>query len=336
LNVTFLSEFHRLLPTLTAATVEAAALALFDYQAHHCAIYAAWLRALRRDPATVLRVADIPFLPISFFKTHHVQTGAWAPSEIFLSSATTGLSRSRHLVRDGGHYRTHAARIWETTYGPLTDFTFCALLPSYLEQGASSLVAMVDYFAQASEQGTDPFFLHDYSGLLENLERAAELGRTPVLMGVSYALLDLVEARGPLTLPPGTLVMETGGMKGRRREMIREELHAELKVSLGVPQIHSEYGMTELLSQAYAPANGLFLETPWLRVLLRDPEDPLDVSAERISGGLNLIDLANFDTCAFLETQDLARRHPQNGTFEVLGRFDAADVRGCNLLVAAG
>ncbi len=332
--MTFLSDFQRLLPSLTAATAEVAALELFEYQAHHCAIYAAWLKALGRDPATVTRLDDIPFLPISFFKSHLVQTGVWGPSEIFLSSATTGMSRSRHLVRDGGHYRTHAARIWEATYEPLTEFTFCALLPSYLEQGASSLVAMVDYFAQASGQETDPFFLHDYSGLLEHLDRAAELGRTPVLLGVSYALLDLVEARGPLKLPPGTIVMETGGMKGRRREMIREELHAELMAGLGVPQIHSEYGMTELLSQAYAPANGHFRETPWLQIRLRDPEDPLDVSGARLSGGLNLIDLANFDTCAFLETQDLARRHPQIGTYEVLGRFDAADVRGCNLLVA--
>lgn len=319
---------------LTPAAAEAAALELFAYQARHCAVYAAWLTALRRDPAAVRRVIDIPFLPIGFFKSHAVQTGSWEAGETFLSSATTGLTRSRHLVRDPKHYRVHAIRIWEATYGPLAQFAFCALLPNYLEQGSSSLVAMVDAFAKASGQGFEPFFLHDHAGLLRAVEGAAAAGRTPVLLGVSYALLDLVEAHGPRPLPAGTVVMETGGMKGRRRELIREELHALLTAGLGVPVIHSEYGMTELLSQAYAPAGGNFRETPWLRVLLRDTEDPLDVSADRLTGGLNVIDLANADTCAFIETQDLARRDPLTGTFQVLGRFDNSDVRGCNLLVA--
>lgn len=319
---------------MTTADSEAAALELFAYQARHCAVYAAWLAALGRDAATVRRVADIPFLPIGFFKSHAVQTGYWEARETFLSSATTGLTRSRHLVRDPAHYRAHAIRIWEATYGPLAQFAFCALLPNYLEQGSSSLVAMVDAFATASGQDFDPFFLHDHAGLLRAVDRAAVAGRTPVLLGVSYALLDLADAHGPLTLPPGTVVMETGGMKGRRRELIREELHALLTAGLGVPVIHSEYGMTELLSQAYAPAAGLFCPTPWLQVLLRDPEDPLDVSADRLAGGLNVIDLANADTCAFIETQDLARRDPSTGMFQVLGRFDNSDVRGCNLLVA--
>ncbi len=332
---TFRTAFRKALPTLRADAADAAALALFRYQARHSEVYGQWLAALGRDPAKVSRVADIPFLPISFFKTHAVQTGrGWAAREVFQSSATTGLTRARHLVRDPDHYRQHAARIWRATYGPLTDFHFVALLPSYLEQGESSLVAMVAHFAKAARQTTEPFFLHDHVGLLAALETAHRAGRRPVLLGVSYALLDLVEARGPLTLPPGTLVMETGGMKGRRREIIREELHTALRAGLGVTDIHSEYGMTELLSQAYAPADGLFRETPWLRPLLRDEADPLDISPNRLSGGLNLIDLANVDSCAFLETQDLARRHPETGTFEVLGRFDAADVRGCNLLVA--
>ena len=329
----FLPDFARALPTLTAATAETATLALFHHQARHGAVYNAWLAALGRDPARVRSVADIPFLPIGFFKTHRVQTGTWNPAETFQSSATTGLTRAQHLVCDPAHYRAHAARLWEATYGPLTGFAFCALLPNYLEQGESSLVAMVDHFARVNGQPTTPFFLRDSIGLLVAIESAARAGRTPVLLGVSYALLDLVEACGPLSLPPGTIVMETGGMKGRRREIIREELHAALVAGLGVPRIHSEYGMTELLSQAYAPEAGHFRVSPWLRPLLRDPEDPFDVSEIRRSGGLNLIDLANFDTCAFIETQDLARRHPETATFEVLGRFDAADVRGCNLLV---
>lgn len=333
-DVAFLTDFARALPTLSPPNVEAATLALFRYQARHCPVYTAWLAALGRDPARVRAVADISFLPISFFKTHTVQTGTWAPAEIFRSSATTGLTRAQHLVRAPAHYRAHATRLWEATYGSLTRFAFCALLPSYLEQGESSLVAMVDHFARSSGQSTAPFFLQDFAGLLAAVEAAARAGLTPVLLGVSYALLDLVDAHGPLALPLGTMVMETGGMKGRRREIIREELHAALTAGLGVSQIHSEYGMTELLSQAYAPAAGHFRESPWLRLLLRDPEDPLDVSPTRRSGGLNLIDLANYDTCAFIETQDLARRNPETGTFEVLGRFDAADVRGCNLLVA--
>ncbi len=332
----FRSAFLAALPRLTAAEVDAAALALFRYQARHSDMYGRWLAARRCDPATVAHVADIPFLPISFFKTHAVQTGrGWAAREVFRSSATTGVTRSQHLVRDPAHYRRHAARIWAATYGPLTRFRFAALLPNYLDQGESSLVAMVNQFARVARQPGSPFFLGDAAGLLAALEAAAHAGRTPVLIGVSYALLDLVEAHGPLTLPTGTIVLETGGMKGRRREIIREELHAALTAGLGVPRIHSEYGMTELLSQAYAPADGHFRETPWLRPILRDTEDPLDVSFERCSGGLNLIDLANVDSCAFIETQDLARRHPETGTFEVLGRFDAADVRGCNLLVSS-
>lgn len=341
--LTFRSSFVAALPRLTAADADAAALALFRYQARHAEVYGRWLAARRCDPARVARVADIPFLPIQFFKTHAVQTGCgWAPREVFRSSATTGLTRAQHLVRDPAQYRRHAARIWCATYGPLTNFAFGALLPNYLQQGDSSLVAMVAHFAQAARQTTEPFFLGDASGLLAALAAAARAGRTPVLLGVSYALLDLVESHGPLVLPPGTIVMETGGMKGRRREIIRQELHAALTAGLGVEYIHSEYGMTELLSQAYAPAGGLgegqpsghFRVTPWLRPLLRDPEDPLDVRDTRRAGGLNLIDLANVDSCAFIETQDLARHHPETGTFEVLGRFDAADVRGCNLLVA--
>ena len=333
---TFRARFLRALPTLTVAEAPAAALALFRYQARHCEIYGRWLAARRCDPARVAREEDIPFLPISFFKTHAVQTGrGWAPQEVFRSSATTGLSRSQHLVRAPLHYRRHAARLWTATYGPLTQFSFAALLPNYLEQGESSLTAMVAHFAQTARQRFEPFFLHDHAGVLAAVAAAAAAGRTPVLLGVSYALLDLAEAHGPLTLPPGTIVMETGGMKGRRREMVRDELHTVLMAGLGVPQIHSEYGMTELLSQAYAPSGGHFRETPALRVLLRDTEDPLAISPARRTGGLNLIDLANVDSCAFIETQDLARRAPTGGTFEVLGRLDAADVRGCNLLVSS-
>lgn len=329
----FLSEFKAALATLTAAEADAAALALFRYQAEHCGVYAAWLRALGRDPARVRRVADIPFLPISFFKSQAVQTGEWEAREVFLSSATTGLTRSRHLVRDPAFYRAHSVRLWEAAYGPLAAFGFAALLPSYLEQGQSSLVAMVESFARVSGQAEAAFYLNDYGGLLAALEAMARAGRRPVLLGVSYALLDLVDARGPLVLPAGTLVMETGGMKGRRRELVREELHEQLQAGLGVEVIHSEYGMTELLSQAYAPEGGWFRETPWLWPLLRDTEDPLDVREERTTGGLNLIDLANADTCAFLETQDVGRRDRETGRFQVLGRYDNSDVRGCNLLV---
>ena len=337
--MSFRDEFLRRLPEVSAATFEAAALALFRHQAVQCPPYAAYLAQLAgvrtgRTPAAVARLADIPFLPIEFFKTHAVGTdpAEWEPAEVFLSSGTTQQARSRHLVRDPALYRANAARIFEHSYGPLTGWTFLALLPSYLEQGQSSLVAMVDDFARRSGQTQPAFFLHDHAALRAALAEAHQVpNRRILLFGVSYALLDFAAEAGPAPELQGLTVLETGGMKGRRREMIREELHRELQQAFGPAGIHSEYGMTELLSQAYSLGDGRFHCPAPLRVLLRDPSDPFSIG-NRGNGAINVIDLANADSCAFIETKDLSRMHP-DGSFEVLGRMDNSDVRGCNQMV---
>ena len=343
--MSFRSDFLQRLPQLTPASFEAAALSLFRHQAAHCPPYAEYLAQLARarqgrESAAVARLVDIPFLPIEFFKTHEVRTDPagpgplhWAPQEEFLSSGTTLQQRSRHLVREPALYRENAARIFEQYYGPLTGWTFLALLPSYLEQGQSSLVAMVDYFARQSGQAQGAFFLHDHAALRAALAEAKQVpGRRVMLIGVSYALLDFAAEAGPVPELQGLTVLETGGMKGRRREMIREELHQELQLAFGPAGIHSEYGMTELLSQAYSLGDGRFHCPPPMKVLLREPSDPFSVAEYRPDGAINVIDLANFDSCACIETKDLARMHP-DGSFEVLGRMDNSDVRGCNQLV---
>ena len=333
--MSFRHDYLAQLPHLTAATAPAAALALFRYQAEHCAPYAAYLAALGRRPEAVEQLTDIPFLPIEFFKTHAVRTeaDAWEPRETFLSSGTTQQQRSHHYVREPQLYRRHAQRIFEHYYGPLTNWTVLALLPSYLEQGGSSLVAMVEHFAHKSGQEQPAFFLHDHEALLTALAEAKQQnGRKVLLIGVSYALLDFAAAYAGRPELLGLTVLETGGMKGRRREMIREELHDELQGAFGPAGIHSEYGMTEMLGQAYSFGDGRFHAPPQLQILLRDPSDPFSASLTRPAGALNVIDLANVDSCAFLETKDLARRHP-DGSFEVLGRLDNSDVRGCNQMV---
>jgi len=333
--MSFREEHLRQLKQLSAAAVPAVALRLFQYQAVHCPPYRAYLAALGCTPMEVRQLTNIPFLPIEFFKTQNVRTEpeAWEPQELFLSSGTTLQQRSQHQVRDPQLYRQNAARIFEQYYGPLTSWAFLALLPSYLEQGHSSLVAMVDYFAKQSGQTQPAFFLHDHAALLQALRDVKqEASRRVMLFGVSYALLDLAAEVGAAPELQNLTVLETGGMKGRRREMIREELHQELQQAFGPAGIHSEYGMTELLSQAYSLGDGRFHAPPQLRVLLRDPADPFSVSESRPDGALNVIDLANVDSCAFIETKDLARLHP-DGSFEVLGRMDNSDVRGCNQMV---
>lgn len=337
--MSFRTEYLSALPLVTPATAEALALRLFRHQAQYCAPYRQWLQVLNCRPEQVQRLTEVPFLPIEFFKTQDVVTvapdDAWQPALTFRSSGTTLQQRSRHLVRDPQLYHQHAARIFEQQYGPLSGWTFLALLPSYLEQGESSLVDMVEHFVRASAQPQQAaFFLRDHAALLAAMQQTKreQPGRQLMLIGVTYALLDLLAAYPghPALLLPDA-VLETGGMKGRRREMIREELHAELTVGFGQAVIHSEYGMTELLSQAYSPGHGLFYAPPSLQLLLREPTDPFSPSFERAAGAINVVDLANVDSCAFLETRDLGRRHP-DGSFEVLGRMDNSDIRGCSQL----
>ncbi|MGV3538340.1 MAG: acyl transferase [Rufibacter sp.] len=239
--------------------------------------------------------------------------------------------RSQHLVQDAQFYRQHAQQLFEEEYGPLEGCVVLALLPSYLEQGNSSLVMMIDHFIQATGQQEEGFYLRNHQQLREAVQNAKNNGKKVYLFGVTYALLDLADEIQPQEFA-GLTIFETGGMKGRRREMVREELHSHLTQAFGVPTIHSEYGMTELLSQAYSKGEGIFQPSSTLKVLVRDVNDPFHISSGPASGGVNVIDLANVDSCAFIETKDLGKLYA-DGSFEILGRFDNSDVRGCNLLV---
>ncbi|WP_207430001.1 acyl transferase [Sabulibacter ruber] len=309
----------------------AAALSLFQYQAQHNPVYREYLNHLKVQVNQVKQLSQIPFLPIEFFKTHTVQSHLFTPEAIFKSSGTTLQQRSQHLVAETEFYKRHSQQLFEEVYGPLAGSVVLALLPSYLEQGDSSLVMMVDHFIKATGQTEPGFYLRNHAVLIEAVRNAKAAKKNVYLFGVTYALLDLAEE---LESPEfcGVTIFETGGMKGRRREMVREELHSILTQAFGVEAIHSEYGMTELLSQAYSKGQGVFHPTRTLRVLVRDVNDPFAITEEAGSGGVNVIDLANVDSCAFIETKDLGKLY-SNGSFEILGRFDNSDIRGCNLMV---
>ena len=325
----FKQTLHSQIP-VNEADFEARAIALFNFQVRNNRVYQAYITYLGVDPVRVTTLSEIPFLPIEFFKTQSVQTGNFTPDTVFLSSGTTLTERSRHLLPELNFYLQNTRFIFENFYGPLTDYTFLALLPSYLEQGSSSLVAMVDYFVQVSGQAEPGFFLHDLNALIQAIGQANQSGKKVMLFGVTYALLDLadfVQQNSLANLFTNVIIMETGGMKGRRREMIRSELHELLQAAFQVNAIHSEYGMTELLSQAYSKGEGIFQSAPTLRILLRDINDPLTINKDLRSGGMNIIDLANVDSCAFIETKDMRKLYA-DGYFEVLGRFDNSDVRG--------
>jgi hypothetical protein len=318
------------LSNVNKANFEALALDVFRYQATNNPVYATFLSLLGVEAAHIDRLEAIPFLPIELFKSQLLQSGDWVPVRTFTSSGTTGANTSRHALRSDAHYRTFARRAFERQYGPLSDYTLLALLPAYLERSGSSLVFMVDDFIRQTQDPDSGFFLHDHGALLEALDRARARRRKVLLLGVSFALLDLAEAH------PGdysdVIVMETGGMKGRRKELTREELHEQLQHALQLPAVHSEYGMTELLSQAYSPGQGVFFPAPTMRVLSREITDPLTWTEAGKTGVLNVVDLANLDTISFIATQDLGRV-ATDGSFTVLGRLDASDLRGCNLLV---
>lgn len=308
---------------------EALALELFYFQAKENPVYAAYLGHLGVKAQEIQDLRHIPFLPIEFFKTQAVRSGKWTPSAVFESSGTGLGLRSKHHVQDINFYQQVAKSAFQRFYGPVEDYVILALLPSYLERQNSSLVAMVQHFMERSANPLSGFFLHEQDALLRRLAEVKKLGKTPFLIGVSFALLDLAERGADLK---GALVMETGGMKGRRRELIRDELHEKLRQGLGLTTIHAEYGMTELLSQAYAQKNGLFETPAWMRVFIRDVNDPFTYLKPGRAGGVNVIDLANVHSCSFIETQDLGISHT-NSTFEILGRFDNSEIRGCNLLL---
>jgi phenylacetate-coenzyme A ligase PaaK-like adenylate-forming protein len=313
----------------TAAGFEQTCLAVFRYQAEHCSVYKKYIALLGITPSQVLRTADIPFLPIAFFKTRAVVSGEKEPQIIFTSSGTTGAQPSRHFVADAGWYEKSFTESFALFYGAAADYVILALLPSYLERQGSSLVYMVEKLMAQSAQPDNGFYLHNFEDLHHRLQRLRQQGKKTLLIGVSYALLDFAE-QYPLHFPE-LIVMETGGMKGQRKELPKRELHRALRGGFGVANIHSEYGMTELLSQAYSKGHGIFRAPPWMRICIRDRRDPFARLPDGAVGGVNIIDLANIHSCAFIETEDLGKRYP-DGSFEILGRFAQSDLRGCNLL----
>lgn len=302
---------------------------VFRYQFNNNSVYKQFCQLIHRSPERVNSYIDIPFLPIEFFKSRKVISGD-KPSQItFTSSGTTGNSTSKHYVTDLRLYEKSFLTAFKSFYGNPSEYIFLALLPSYLERKGSSLIYMVDSLIKSSNNPESGFYLNNLEELASKLTEVDKKGSKVFLIGVSFALLDLME-QYDFELE-NTIIMETGGMKGRRKEMIREELHAHLKKGFGVKSIHSEYGMTELLSQAYSKGNGIFECPPWMRILIRDPEDALSYQEDGKTGGINLIDLANINSCSFIATQDLGRR--KNNNLEILGRFDNSDIRGCNLLL---
>lgn len=307
-----------------------AAMKVFRFQFEHNEVYQKYCLLLQKSPANVKHITEIPFLPIEFFKTKEVLSSLDPVQTTFTSSGTTGMVTSRHHVTDLSFYESSCRSAFSKFYGNIEDYAVLALLPSYLEREGSSLVYMARDFIEGSNHPDSGFYLHNYEELAEKLIRLDDDGQNVLLIGVTYALLDLVEMQ-QFSLK-NTIIMETGGMKGRRKEMIREELHDILTRGFGVTKIHSEYGMTELLSQAYSLGDGIFECPPWMDILIRDTEDPLSIIEDTKTGGINVIDLANLNSCSFIATQDLGKKQP-NHSFEVLGRFDNSDIRGCNLMV---
>lgn len=306
------------------------ALEIFKFQFEHNSVYRSFCDLLYKHPSDVHTIEQIPFLPIEFFKTHTIASTNKAAEAIFTSSGTTGSVVSKHHVSDLNVYKHSFRKGFQSYYGDIEDYTVLALLPSYLEREGSSLVYMANDMITQSKQAESGFYLHDLEALKDTLISLEAKGQNTLLMGVSYALLDLIEAHS-FDLKH-TIVMETGGMKGQRKELVKSELHALLKQGFGVDAIHSEYGMTELLSQAYSKGDGVFETPPWMKVLTRDPEDALSIQPIGRSGGVNIIDLANINSCAFIASQDLGKIK-SDGSFEILGRFDQSDIRGCNLMV---
>ena len=303
---------------------------MFRFQYERNSVYREFCQFLKVDAQQVKTLQQIPFLPIQFFKTHDILSDNSEVQQIFTSSGTTGISTSRHLVTDVTLYEQSYRYAFAQFYGNIEDYAVLALLPSYLERDGSSLIYMVADLIKKSRNPNSGFYLDDMSELVNTLTELDSSGQNVILIGVTYALLDLVEFQ-KFHLQ-NTIIMETGGMKGRRKEMIREELHKVLCDGFGVSAIHSEYGMTELLSQAYSLGNGIFECPHWMKIFIRDPEDAMSYVAAGKTGGINVIDLANLNSCSFIATQDLGKMH-KNDSFEVLGRFDNSDIRGCNLMV---
>ncbi|MEH1006265.1 MULTISPECIES: acyl transferase [unclassified Winogradskyella] len=311
------------------AEFDSLALDVFKFQFEHNKVYRSFCDLLYKHPSDVKCTSDIPFLPIQFFKSHDVLSTVQPIEKTFSSSGTTGSITSKHLVTDVKLYEDSYTKAFKHFYGDIEDYVVLALLPSYLERDGSSLIYMVNDLIDKSKQTESGFYLNNIEELAHTLKALETKKQKTLLIGVSFALLDLVE-QFQLNLNH-TTIMETGGMKGRRKEIIRQELHQILQTGFGVEQIHSEYGMTELLSQAYSKGNGIFECPPWMKILTRDTEDALTIQRPNKTGGINVIDLANINSCSFIATQDLGKVY-DNGHFEIIGRFDNSDIRGCNLM----
>ncbi len=306
------------------------ALKVFRFQYENNLVYREFCDFLKTEVQKVKTIQQIPFLPIQFFKSHSVVSNTNPIQTTFTSSGTTGMVTSKHLVTNVSIYEESYRKGFSQFYGNIEDYVVLALLPSYLEREGSSLIHMVDDLIQLSNHPESGFYLHNYDELIEKIIQLDESGQNVILIGVTYALLDVIEKHSFQL--ENTIIMETGGMKGKRKEMIREELHQQLCNGFGVESIHSEYGMTELLSQAYSLGEGVFECPSWMQISIRDTEDALSYVREGKTGGINVIDLANINSCSFIATQDLGKKY-SNGSFEVLGRFDHSDIRGCNLMV---
>lgn len=309
---------------------EKIALKVFRFQYENNQVYREFCDLLRTEKGSVKSLQQIPFLPIQFFKSHSVISNSSSIQETFTSSGTTGINTSKHFVTDLTVYEQSYRNAFSEFYGNIQDYTVLALLPSYLERAGSSLIYMVNDLIALSEDVNSGFYLDNYDELILKLIELDSSNKNIILIGVTYALLDLIEKRHFQL--KNTIIMETGGMKGKRKEIIREELHQQLCKGFGVSSIHSEYGMTELLSQAYSLGNGIFECPNWMNILIRDTEDALTYVTTGKTGGINVIDLANINSCSFIATQDLGKKYANN-SFEVLGRFDNSDIRGCNLMV---
>ncbi len=330
-------EWHDKIFSVTDSSFEQLAWEVFQFQYRANPVYRSYVDAIGKTAADIDRIEKIPFLPISFFKTDRIMSGEFNPEIIFESSGTTQTKNSHHFVKDISLYIESFRKAFKKFYGDISEWCILGLLPSYLERKNSSLVYMVEDLIRQSGHDKSGFYLNELEELKKTLTELQEAKQKTLLIGVTYALLDFAE-KFPMQLYH-TTIMETGGMKGRREELTRMEVHELLKKAFGKTGIHSEYGMTELLSQAYSTGDGKFECPPWMKILVRDEEDPLSVTSNQssvvgrlpASGAINIIDLANVYSCSFIATDDVGKLSPDS-SFEVLGRMDGSDLRGCSLL----
>ena len=319
--------------SVSSSNFDELSIEVFNFQYENNNVYRQYCDILKIIPSEVLSPDKIPFIPIQFFKSHVLKSTDFIEQKIFESSGTTGIINSKHYIKSTNLYEKCFLKTFELFYGNVDQYCILGLLPSYLEKGNSSLVYMVDKLIKLSKNRRSGFYLDEFENLNRQIIENEVGGQKTILIGVTYALLDFFDLF-PMILN-NTIIMETGGMKGRKKEMRRSEVHKKLKALCGVKEIHSEYGMTELLSQAYSKGNGIYSSPPWLRILTRDPEDPFDISKSytKSEGAANIIDLSNIYSCSFLQTDDLAITFP-DGNFEIVGRLENSDLRGCGLMVA--